>query len=284
MQRDLPPLLESSIPGSWDPAIYDNFKNERRQPFYDLLSLLHPCPGARVIDLGCGNGELTLELHNYLKAAETVGIDQSSEMLGPTKQLGFAGLHFVHQTIESVLSGWSGNKNALPETSGKFDVIFSNAALQWLANHREIFRAIASGLVPEGQLCIQVPASYDHPSHSAVDDIMYEEPFATYFQDSTVVPARVDWVLAPEEYSQILFDEGFSKFHVRLQVYGRQLGSTRDLTNWMEGSLLSPFRAIFPPDIFTQFLHRYTQRVLEIEGDHSPYFFAFKRILMWGVK
>ena len=60
---------------AWDPNQYERFKAERAQPFYDLVSLVEREPGMRVIDLGCGTGQLTAWLHSELGASETLGID-----------------------------------------------------------------------------------------------------------------------------------------------------------------------------------------------------------------
>src|SRR5262249_15299313 len=54
----------------WDPDQYERFRAERAKPFWDLAGLVEPCPGGRVVDLGCGTGELTSELHRLLRAAE----------------------------------------------------------------------------------------------------------------------------------------------------------------------------------------------------------------------
>jgi trans-aconitate 2-methyltransferase len=61
----------------WDPAQYDKFAAERRQPFDELLGLLRPVPGGRVADLGCGPGTLTVDLGRALGAQEVVGVDNS---------------------------------------------------------------------------------------------------------------------------------------------------------------------------------------------------------------
>src|SRR5436853_4196900 len=66
---------------TWNPAQYDKFQREREQPFFDLLALVQPAPGMRVVDLGCGTGKLTRELHVRLGARETIGIDRSARML-----------------------------------------------------------------------------------------------------------------------------------------------------------------------------------------------------------
>ena len=66
---------------TWNPAQYDRFERERKQPFFDLLSLVRPVPGMRVVDLGCGTGKLTEALHVRLQARDTIGIDRSARML-----------------------------------------------------------------------------------------------------------------------------------------------------------------------------------------------------------
>ena len=62
---------------TWDPGQYQRFAAERAAPFHDLLSLVRPVPGGRVVDLGCGSGELTAQLHRRLEAAATLGLDSS---------------------------------------------------------------------------------------------------------------------------------------------------------------------------------------------------------------
>src|SRR5262249_32662929 len=72
----------SRVPAEvWNPDQYDRFRRERQQPFFDLLPLVRPASAPRVIDLGCGTGELTGELPRRLGARETLGVDSSAAML-----------------------------------------------------------------------------------------------------------------------------------------------------------------------------------------------------------
>ena len=66
---------------AWNPLQYEKFKDERSQPFFDLMALLQTTVSAEVVDLGCGTWELTKELHQRLNAKVTVGVDSSEEML-----------------------------------------------------------------------------------------------------------------------------------------------------------------------------------------------------------
>src|SRR5262245_47830693 len=85
------PITPSPSP-DWNPCQYERFRNERSQPFFDLLDLVQPRPEMRVVDLGCGTGELTRELHRRLAARETVGIDNSPAMLARTAAFAGDGL------------------------------------------------------------------------------------------------------------------------------------------------------------------------------------------------
>src|SRR3989442_6343123 len=79
---------------AWDPAQYERFHDERARPFLDLLALVRPRPGMRVVDLGCGTGELTARLNDEVAAGATLGIDRSEAMLAPARPLAEGGLRF----------------------------------------------------------------------------------------------------------------------------------------------------------------------------------------------
>lgn len=79
---------------SWNPQQYDKFKAERSQPFYDLMALLQPIPQAKIVDLGCGTGELTAELHRKMQAKSTLGLDSSEGMLTKASAFKTLGLTF----------------------------------------------------------------------------------------------------------------------------------------------------------------------------------------------
>jgi trans-aconitate 2-methyltransferase len=259
--------LTSSSADPWNPEQYERFRAEREQPFWDLLPLIDTRPGGRVVDLGCGTGVLTRELHRTVQARDTTGVDQSRAMLHRAAEINEPGLHFT----EGDIAVWSP-----PEA---VDVVFSNAALQWVDDHERLFARLVSFLAPGGVLAAQVPANYDHPSHTIAAEVALEEPFAT----ATGGYARVAPVLAPEAYVQLLHDLGLRSLHVRLQVYCHELESTADLVEWTRGTLLTDYQPRMPETMFDDYVRRYRERLFERLGERGPYLFAFKRILMRGV-
>jgi len=251
----------------WDPDQYHRFRREREAPFEDLLSLLGPVPGGRAVDLGCGTGELTVRLHRHLDAAATVGVDRSAEMLARTARLSAPGVSFTQGDIGSFVD------------PAAWDVVASNAALHWVSDHPAVLTRWTDALRGGGQLAVQVPANADHPAHRLAAEVAEE------MADAFAGPPPPDpvWsVLAPEGYAELLDDLGFADQHVRLQVYGHRLPSTRDVVEWVKGSTLTRFRERLDDDAYARFLDRYRTRLLAEVGEHTPYFFAFKRILIWG--
>jgi trans-aconitate 2-methyltransferase len=255
-----------TVRDTWNPAQYERFRAEREQPFHDLVALITKRPAGRVIDLGCGTGLLTAELHRELQAADTLGIDSSDAMLERARSLEGDGLRFARADI----ADWQ------PEAL--VDVVFSNAALQWVGDHPALFARLTAMLAPGGELAVQVPANFDHVSHTLAADIAREEPFATAMRGYT----RVFSVLPPEEYASLLFELGFIAQTVRLQVYGHVLESPDAVVEWVRGTLLTDYESRMPQPLYEEFVARYRERLNAALGDRRPYFYPFKRILLWG--
>src|SRR5207302_5948740 len=131
-------------------------RKERAQPFWDLLALVEPRPAMRVADLGCGTGDMTLELHRKLQARETIGIDNSAAMLA--KAPSAPGLRFELGSIE--------------EFDQPVDLIFSNAAFHWVPDHAALLARLRCE-----QLAVQMPMNDDHPSHVTAHELARTHEF-----------------------------------------------------------------------------------------------------------
>ena len=250
---------------TWDPGQYRRFSAERAAPFYDLVALVRPVPGGRVVDLGCGPGELTAELHRRLAAAETLGLDSSPAMLERAAAVAGGGLRFQLGDIAAFdEAGW--------------DVVFSNAALHWLPDHQALLGRLAAALNPGGQLAVQMPANHDHPSHLVAAEVAGTEPFRTVLGGYR----RLSPVRPPEWYAELLDRLGLAAQHVRLQVYLHHLAARDQVVEWVKGTLLTDYQSRMPPELFERFLVTYRERLLPRLDDGHPYRYPFKRLLLWG--
>lgn len=262
-------MTDDAHTDSWNPDRYDRFRRERSAPFFDLLALVRRWPAMRVVDLGCGTGRLTRHLHRVLQSRETLGIDSSEAMLAKSVRFGAPGLRFERHDIGT----WS--------PTDAYDLLFSNAALQWVGrDHEALFTGLTGALRPSGQLAVQVPTNYDHPSHTVAAEIAATDPFRDPLEGYTH-PAQT--VLVPEAYAALLARLGYREHHVRLQVYGHWLAESADVVRWVEGTLLTDYERRLPPALFDAFRERYRAVLVERLGLARPYFFPFKRILIWGV-
>jgi trans-aconitate 2-methyltransferase len=239
----------------WSPEQYERFKAERHQPFDDLLALVERHPNMRVVDLGCGTGELTRELHEALGAAETVGIDDSETMLLKAGHFQGEMLHFERGSIEAFVA------------DQPFDLVFSNAALHWVPEHEQLLTRLTRFLGTDGQLAVQMPANDTHASHRVAAEVAVE--FG--------LDPRPEHVLSVERYAELLHRLGYKRQNVRMQVYGHLLPSSADVVEWVRGALLTHYEP-FP----NGFLEAYRTRLAEELGEERPYFYTYKRVLLWG--
>ena len=253
----------------WDPEQYERFATERAAPFFDLLALIEPTDVPRVVDLGCGTGALTVQAHRQLGARETIGIDNSSTMLTRAHDLPVSDVTFQHGDITSFAGDAS------------FDIVLSNAALQWLPDHAAVLARWAHALSDSGQLAVQLPANADHPSHAVAAELATESPFVEAFEGDPP-PDPTSRVLAPEIYAEILDSLGFGRQHVRLQVYPHHLESSTDVVEWVKGTSLTRIKARLSPELYEDFLEQYGRRLAARIGDKHPYLYTFKRILFWA--
>jgi len=277
---------------SWDPEQYHRFRTERARPFHDLLDLLQPFPtaplsgGPRLLDLGCGTGELTALAHHHLGAAATLGVDSSAAMLASAEEHSTDTIRFVMGDLARI----DRLDRELPLAavgdqrvfgSPGWDAIVANASLQWVPDHDAVLSAWRQHLRPGGQLAVQVPANHHHPSHTTIAEVAAEEPFRTALAAGPP-PEPMDHVHPPEAYAEVLWRLGATEQVVRLQVYGMELASWADVVEWTSGTALVRVRRLLDPELYEQFVARYRERLGDHLGHREPYYYAFTRILMWA--
>ncbi len=144
---------------TWDPDHYEEFLAERHQPGLDLMARLDLASPERIVDLGCGTGRLTAELANRWPAASVIGIDRSVEMIAVA----------AHTEV-----GYEVGDIETWEPPEPVDLVFANASLQWIDDHPGLFPRLISMLRPGGELAVQMPLSWDQPSHRILRSVGVE--------------------------------------------------------------------------------------------------------------
>lgn len=252
----------------WNPAIYNQFKNIRFKPFFDLSDLIADNKDMQAIDLGCGTGEQTAILAEKFPQSRFTGIDSSPEMLEKAKPLQHERLHFRQMATEDVL-----------ESRACWDLIFSNAALQWSDHHRKLFPKLISKLNPGGQLAIQMPDQPGNVLNQILSDLASEEPFSSHLNGWN----HYSPVLSLDAYTQLLFDNGLKDLNLFQKVYPIIAEDHDTLFNFISGSALIPYLEKLNEDQQQAFTAEFRRRI-EKHFPKLPAVYSFKRILMYGRK
>ena len=254
----------------WNPEQYNQFKAIRYQPFFHLADLVSEEGLETAVDIGCGTGEQTKILSEKFDKASFLGIDPSPEMLSMSREMERANLRFESSTVEAFLAS---------EPARKWDLIFSNAALQWSDHHEMLFPRLISLLSEKGQLAIQMPVQNENRLNQLLLELVREKPFADYLQGWT----RESPLLSMDRYAEILFENGLHAIQVIQKVYPIIADDPGKLFDFIAGSALIPYLEKLSGSQQQLFIAGYKSRIQQAFRKF-PAIYAFKRLLLYGKK
>ncbi|WP_294245558.1 methyltransferase domain-containing protein [uncultured Chryseobacterium sp.] len=252
----------------WNPEVYNQFKDIRFAPFFDLADLIEGENGMKAVDLGCGTGEQTALLSEKFPDATFLGIDASAEMLARSASLETGRLRFEQVSTEDLLN-----------RKEQWDLIFSNAALQWSDDHATLFPKIISKLNPGGRLAIQMPYQPGNLLNRILRDLAAEEPFRTDLDGWNLTSS----VLTLDEYARLLFENGIENINIFQKVYPIVAEDHGTLYNFISGSALIPYLEKLTHQQQEIFTNEFRKRIARA-FPKLPALYSFKRILMYGRK
>jgi trans-aconitate 2-methyltransferase len=201
----------------WDPKQYGKFMAAREAPFADLLALVGKKPGMRVVDLGCGPGNLTRKLADALDGATVVGIDNSAAMLDKAAGEARPGLTFRQQSIEDFV-----------RSDEKYDLVFSNAALHWVHGHETLLPALLARLDAGGQITVQLPSDDYNPMR-----VIFAEAAGWRHKMGTLDIAA---------YANLLWQHGAREdMLVFEKIYPHLVADADAVLEWGKGTALLPY-------------------------------------------
>ena len=215
----------------WDPALYLKFHSERTQPSIDLVGRIELENPSDIIDLGCGPGNSTRILYNRWPNAIISGLDSSASMIEKAKD-DFPGIDWILADAAHFKPG------------KKYDLIFSNAALQWIHGHDTLLPKLLGWLKPGGILAVQVPANSESKLHLAMIKVSKSEKWKGYTKncESLIVYHKPDFyykVLAPFAEKLNIWETSY--FHI--------LDSHIALIDWYKSTGMKTYLESLPDDL-----------------------------------
>jgi len=192
----------------------------------ELISELELTGTETILDLGCGDGLLTEELAQLVPKGQVIGIDASLGMIETAKKSQCFNLTFLHRDINDI---------AFHE---KFDVVFSNATLHWIKDHRRLLHNIFCSLKPDGFV------RYNFAGDGNCANLFYvlratmaESIFAAYFEN-------FDWpwyMPKLDDYERLVNESEFRAKKVWGKVTDAYFGSVDEMIGWIDQPCLVPF-------------------------------------------
>jgi trans-aconitate 2-methyltransferase len=227
----------------WDPTQYLRYADERLRPALDLMARIAAEAPRRVVDLGCGPGNVTALLKRRWPLAEVTGVDGSAPMLAKA-----ASAAPDCRFIEADIAAWT--PDAPP------DVIYSNAALHWLGGHHALFPRLLSQLAPDGTLAVQMPAMHAEPMRALQGEVAANGPWAELLVDVDAARAILD----PGGYWDLLKPRAAS-LDIWETIYLHALQGEDAVVQWASGTSLRPFLDQLPPATRADYLRAYADAV-----------------------
>ena len=249
---------------AWDPKTYMSFGAERTRPAGELLARVDVDTPERVADLGCGPGNSTALLAARWPHADISGIDSSPEMLAAARKSG-------------VDAQWQKADVATWTPTEPCDVVFSNATLQWVPDHRTLLPRLMACVAPGGIFAMQVPRNFGEPCHTLIPEMAKGKSWAHKFEGVR------DWhhVLAPEDYFDVL-ESHAAAIDVWETRYVQVLEGEDAVFQWMSGTGLRPFAAALDDGERAEFLEDYRAALARAypRRDSGGTLYPFQRLFL----
>lgn len=207
----------------WDADRYLQFANERTQPSLDLISRIGLPSPARIIDLGCGPGNSTAALRRQWEQAEIWGLDSSPEMIAKARAT-----YPEWRWVVDDIATW--------RAEAPFDLVFSNAALQWVPGHDAVFPHLMGQVAEGGALAVQMPFHYESPLHRHMLEVADDPAWRDRTRGAMGALTR-----RPPEYYYDVLQPVSAKVDLWITEYYHVMAGPEGILDWFRGTGLRPF-------------------------------------------
>lgn len=224
----------------------------------------------RLLDLGCGDGSLTVQLAELLPEGEVVGIDASQGMIDVASTRERSNLRFFRLDINHM------------EYENQFDVVFSNATLHWIKDHQRLLQNVHRALRDDGRIRFDF-AGDGNCSHffSVVRDAITRDEFNSFF-----TAFEWPWYMpSVDEYEILAKSSGLHCVRVWGENVDRFFPDKEMMIRWVDQPSLVPFLAFVPDPVKTSFREYVVNRMIEeTKQEDGRCFETFRRINVSATK
>ena len=224
---------------AWDAGQYLRFADERTLPAADLVARIELAAPRRIVDLGCGPGNSTAVLRRRWPDAAITGLDSSVELLAAARR-DHPGIAFETGDI----TNWAPQQRC--------DLVFSNAALQWVGGHEQLVPRLLDGVSAGGALAVQMPRNHDFATHRLMRQAAAEGKWR-----AKLAGARDPSPVKPPEFYYDCLAAKSRRVALWETNYIQVMDGIDSIVEWLRGTGLRPFLARLDESERPAFLDRY---------------------------
>jgi trans-aconitate methyltransferase len=219
----------------------------------------------KILDLGCGDGVLTAELAKLVPDGFVLGIDASESMIETAKKYN-AGANVRFELLDI---------NAI-DFESEFDMVFSNATLHWVKDHKKLLSNVFKALNDKGAARFQFAGDGNCSNLIRIlKEVISATEYMAYFN-------KFDWpwyMPAVDEYRALLDEVAFAEKKVWSENGDKHFESTEAMTKWIDQPSLVPFLGFIAGEDRQQFRDTVVKRMIKetLQSD-GTYFETFRRI------
>lgn len=251
----------------WNSEQYLKFKNQRTQPAIDLVKRLEIKNPRTILDVGCGPGNSTKVLKDAFPKAHILGIDSSENMIKKARD--------TYPDIEFKVMDITEENHDLKN----IDVIFSNACLQWIPDHKGLIPKLFSRLSKGGVLAVQIPMNSQEKLFKIMSETVKSDKW-----DFSSMQTEPDTLMC-EEYFDIL-SSLTNRFDIWETVYYHNMPSVNSMVEWVKGTRLRPYIDALNSSDAEELINEISQKASEVytKQENGEIIFKFRRFFFTATR
>jgi FkbM family methyltransferase len=236
----------------WDAKLYQDNSSFQYELAMMAIDKLKPRISERILDIGCGNAMVTIELAKHVPEGEVVAIEISTDMYG--------------KALENIKESGAGNisiinKNAFDiDYRNEFNAVFSNSAIHWIYDLESMYGKIFSALKKGGRIMVQTGSNERNPLIDSLDRLLHNKVLKSYLKDF-----RYPWrFLSAAETIKILENNNFKKINAEPYNYKMEFSNLKNLIGFFKSAALIPLLTSLPEEVHGQMISEFLNLYFDI--------------------
>lgn len=237
---------------------------------HDLISELSFKGNETVLDLGCGDGVLTEQLSLLVPYGKVLGIDASKNMIDTAKKINRSNLEFANININEL------------DYKNEFDLIFSNATLHWIKDHKELLKNSYKALKIHGKILWDFGGLGNCSNFlDVICQKISEDKYVQYFKNFDF-----PWFMPSKfQYEELISDIGYSTYTIKEINRDRYFSNASEMIKWIDQPSIVPFIKHIPRELKDTFRQEVIEEMLQrTQQSNGTYFETFRRIRVYAQK